>query len=103
MMWIGRREFFFGVPSTGRFQIISPLSVPGNSGWPLSIQLHPASVRKKVFRGSKVAGEVLSGPRNNFQTSVAKCTCDDYFYKEADSQLGGWNRYSTITSELCER
>ncbi|GFW50192.1 uncharacterized protein TNCV_4696101 [Trichonephila clavipes] len=73
---------------------MSPFSAARISGRPLSIQLHPASGRKRVPHGSKASGRSQGGPRNNIQNAAAKCTCDDYFHKEADSQLDGGNRYT---------
>ncbi|GFW52911.1 uncharacterized protein TNCV_2394901 [Trichonephila clavipes] len=73
------------------FQISSPLSAPGISGRPLSIKLYPASGGKRVPQGR---GRSQAGPRSNFQNAATKYTCDDYFHKEADSQLGGGNRYT---------
>ncbi|GFX42741.1 hypothetical protein TNCV_2196981 [Trichonephila clavipes] len=65
---------------------------------PFSIPLHPAGRRGKKSLGDQgVVGEVQGGPHNNFQHSDAECTCDDYFHKEADSQLGGDNVTPSIT------
>ncbi|GFX63263.1 hypothetical protein TNCV_3895881 [Trichonephila clavipes] len=60
----------------------------------LSISLHPASGGKKSLLGQGVAREVQGRPCNNFRG--AGCTCDDYFHKEVDSQLGGGKRYRAM-------
>ncbi|GFU69004.1 hypothetical protein TNCV_3398911 [Trichonephila clavipes] len=54
----------------------------------------PPVAEKGSLGMSKGCGE---DPRRdhaiNFEIQAAICTCDDYFHKEADSQLCGGNRY----------
>ncbi|GFW71240.1 hypothetical protein TNCV_536581 [Trichonephila clavipes] len=40
-------------------------------------------------------------PRNKFQNKAAKCMCDDYFHKAADSQLGDGKRYTSDKNDSC--
>ncbi|GFT91122.1 uncharacterized protein TNCV_20361 [Trichonephila clavipes] len=98
MMWFVREEFFSGSAQFEDFKIISSLSSPGISGRPFSIQLHPDRGGKGFFVGQRLRGRSQAGTHNNFQNAAAKRTCDDYFHKEADSQLGDGNRYNVYAS-----
>ncbi|GFW57545.1 transposon Tf2-6 polyprotein [Trichonephila clavipes] len=87
----------FRRPLTSKVQSISRR---GSGPMPFSIPLHPAGRREKRFPVvPNVAGRAKAGPRNNFQNAGAECTCEDYFHKDADSQLGGRKRYNDGTVE----
>ncbi|GFY19584.1 hypothetical protein TNCV_4647561 [Trichonephila clavipes] len=108
MMWFVRKEFFsvytqFEDSSISRSPSLSSLATGISSLRLFRIYLHPASsfepllhsqpfdITRDMSKGC--GGSAIEGTRNNFRDTGAECTCDDYFHKEAESQLGGGKRY----------
>ncbi|GFV52609.1 hypothetical protein TNCV_649081 [Trichonephila clavipes] len=62
---------------------------------PFSLPLRPARRREKKSSWCQMLwGRPKARPRNSIQNAGAECTCDVYFHKDADSQLGGGKHFN---------